>query len=232
VVARPILRDGVVLSRSRIASDPPSLNTTQYSIEQKPNLSPITMKKLILASTSPRRKEVLEKTGLSFEVVPSDYEEDMTLDLPPEELAEFLSAGKARAVAAKNPGAVVVAADTFVVHEHHRLGKPHTNERAKEMLQLLSGKAHYIVTGVTIISDTGQVQSFHEKTAVHMAELSEELIDQYIATGEPLDKAGAYALQELGAMLVEKIEGDFFNAMGLPLRRLVHELRAFGVEVF
>lgn len=188
------------------------------------------MKKLILASTSPRRKEILSKTGLAFEVVPSDYEEDMTLDMPPEELAEFLSAGKAMAVASKNPGAIVIAADTFVVHEHHRLGKPHTPERAKEMLEMLSGKAHYIVTGVTIVAGD-QVCSFHEKTSVHMAELSEALIDQYIATGEPLDKAGAYALQELGAMLIEKTEGDFFNAMGLPLRRLVHELRAFGVEV-
>lgn len=191
------------------------------------------MKKLILASTSPRRKEILSKTGLVFEVHKSDYEEDMTLDMPPEELAEFLSAGKAMAVASKNPGAIVIAADTFVVHEHHRLGKPHTPERAKEMLQMLSGKAHYIVTGVTIVdTQTGQVRSFHEKTYVHMAELSEELIDQYIATGEPLDKAGAYALQELGAMLIEKTEGDFFNAMGLPLRHLVHELQAFGVEVF
>lgn len=191
------------------------------------------MKKLILASTSPRRKEVLSKTGLLFEVHASDYEEDMTLDMPPESLAEFLSAGKAAAVAAKNPGAVVVAADTFVVHEHHRLGKPHTPERAKEMLQLLSGKAHYIVTGVTIVdTQTGRMQSFHEKTVVHMAELSAETIDWYVATGEPLDKAGAYALQEMGALLIEKTEGDFFNAMGLPLRRLVHELRAFGVEVF
>lgn len=190
------------------------------------------MKKIILASTSPRRKEILEKTRLPFEVRESNYEEDMTLDLPPEELVEFLSQGKARAVVAANPDAIIIAADTFVVHEHHRLGKPKTAERAREMLQLLSGTTHELITGVTIIdTQSGRERTFHESVRVHMAALSPETIDAYIATGEPLDRAGAYALQELGALLIEKIDGDFFTAMGLPLRRLAQELEAFGVRV-
>ncbi len=190
------------------------------------------MKKIILASTSPRRKEILAKAQVSFEVQESNYEEDMTLNMPPEKLAEFLSAGKAKAVADKNTDAIVIAADTFIVYEHHRLGKPKNPERAKEMLEMLSGKEHEIVTGVTIIdTDTSEPYSFHESTKVFMSQLSPEIIDAYIKTGEPIDKAGAYALQEMGALLIEKIEGDFFNAMGLPLRRLVKELKNFGVQV-
>ncbi len=190
------------------------------------------MKKIILASASPRRKEVLSKLKLPFEVQEGSYEEDLALDMLPGQLAEFLSAGKAKAVAEKNQNAVIIAADTFIVFEHHRLGKPKTPERAKEMLEMLSGKQHEIVTGVTIIdTETNKVRSFNEATKVFMARLSPETIDAYIRTGEPLDKAGAYALQEIGALLIEKIEGDFFNAMGLPLRRLASELKAFGVKI-
>ena len=181
---------------------------------------------------SPRRKEIFAKMKLPFEIQESDYEEDMTLELPPGKLAEYLSAGKAKAVAEKNADAIVIAADTFVVHEDVRLGKPKTAERAREMLEILSGKEHEIVTGVTVIdTDSGKSLSFHETTKVFMQKLSPEIIDTYIKTGEPLDKAGAYALQEIGALLIEKIEGDFFNAMGLPLRRLMKELKNFGVTV-
>lgn len=190
------------------------------------------MKKIILASTSPRRKEILSKLRLPFEVQESNYEEDMTLDMPPDKLVEFLSIGKARAVAEKNQNAIIIAADTFVVFDHHRLGKPKTPERAKEMLELLSGNQHEILTGVTIIdTDTDQTRSFSETNRVYMTALSPEVIDAYIKTGEPLDKAGAYAIQEIGALLIEKVEGDFFNALGLPLRRLANELKDFGVDV-
>ena len=190
------------------------------------------MKKLILASTSPRRREILAKLKIPFEVQESDYEEDMTLDMPPEELAEFLSAGKAKAVADKNRNAIVIAADTFVVFDHHRLGKPKTPERAREMLNMLSGKKHQLVTGVTIIdSDTKATHSFHDAINVSMSTLTPEIIEAYIKTGEPMDKAGAYAIQEIGTLLIEKVEGDFFTAMGLPLRRLAEELRHFGVKV-
>lgn len=190
------------------------------------------MKTIILASASPRRKEIFARVKLPFEVQENNYEEDMGLEMPPGELAEYLSAGKAKSVAGQHANAIVIAADTFVVYDNHPLGKPKTAERAKEMLEMLSGKEHRIITGVTIIeTDSDKSRSFHETTKVFMAELSPEMIDAYIKTGEPLDKAGAYALQEIGALLVEKIEGDFFTACGLPLRRLVQELKFFGINI-
>ena len=190
------------------------------------------MRTLILASSSPRRKEIFEKMRVPFEVVVGAYEEDMTLPLLPAELAEFLSKGKARSVAGQRPGSLIVAADTFVAHEDVVLGKPKTPERAVEMLRMLSGSEHHLISGVTILDTESEVErSFHQVTKVFMKELSDELIAHYVKTGEPLDKAGAYALQELGAVLVDRIEGDFFNAMGLPLARLIEELKAFGVDV-
>lgn len=190
------------------------------------------MKKIILASTSPRRKEILSKLKLPFDVQDSDYEEDMTLEMLPEKLAEFLSLGKAEAVAIKNKNAVIIAADTFVVFENKLLGKPKNVEHAKEMLEMLSGKENQVITGVTIIdTDTGKTSSFHSITKVYFDEISSEIIDAYVNTGEPLDKAGAYAMQEIGALLINRIEGDFFNAMGLPLKRLVKELKDFDITV-
>lgn len=190
------------------------------------------MKKIILASTSPRRKEIFSKIKIPFEVQESSYEENMALDMPPEKLAEYLSMGKAKAIAEKNKNAIVIAADTFIAFNDKRLGKPGTPERAKEMLQMLSGKEHDIVTGVAIIdTDTGKSRSFHETIKVFVKNLSPEIIDAYVKTGEPLDKAGAYAMQEIGALLIEKIEGDFLGAMGLPLRRLTEELEDFGIKV-
>lgn len=190
------------------------------------------MKKIILASTSPRRKEIFSKLKLPFEVQDSNYEEDMTLEMLPEKLAEFLSLGKAEAVAIKNNNAVIIAADTFVVFENKLLGKPKNREHAKEMLKMLSGKENQVVTGVTIIdTDTGKINSFHSTTKVFFDEISSEIIDAYVNTGEPLDKAGAYAMQEIGALLINRIEGDFFNAMGLPLKRLVKELKDFDIFV-
>lgn len=190
------------------------------------------MKKIILASTSPRRKEILSKTRLPFEVVASDYEEDMSLPMSPGELVEYLSCGKAEAVATHHPDAIIIAADTFVVHDGCVIGKPKNAARAAQLLQILQGTAHQIMTGVTILdSTTGKTVTFHDTINVHIKKMSDETIARYIATGEPLDKAGAYAIQELGAIFVEKTEGDFFTAMGLPLSRLSDELRGFGVEI-
>lgn len=190
------------------------------------------MRKIILASSSPRRREILAKTTLVFEVRESDYEEDMGIPMAPIELAKYLSAGKARAVADKNPDAIIIAADTFVVYKNKLLGKPKTEEKAREMLQMLSGQENDIVTGVTILDSANDRQySFHEITKVFMKELSESLISAYINTGEPLDKAGAYALQGVGAILIDRIEGDFFNAMGLPLSRLAEALKQFDIQV-
>lgn len=191
------------------------------------------MKQIILASTSPRRKEILEMTGLSFITEASSYEEDMTLSLNNEELAKTLSLGKAEAVAKNHTNTIVIGSDTFVTFEGKRLGKPHTPEKAKEMLQMLSSKKHTVFTGLAIIdTDTKKTISEAILAAVFFREMSEAEIDGYIRTGEPLDKAGAYAVQGKGAMFIEKIDGDFFSIMGLPLSRLVERLEEFDVTIF
>ncbi|EFK97125.1 Maf-like protein [sediment metagenome] len=189
------------------------------------------MPKIILASTSPRRKALLSQLGLEFEVVHSDYDEDMTLAMEPVELAKFLSAGKADAVYAKYPKDIIIAADTFVVMREHILGKPHTPERAKEMLQKISGQKLQIITGLTVINEKQKI-SRAVSTDVFIKKLSIEEIENYVATGEPLDKAGAFAIQEKGAALVEKIEGDYNSAVGLPLDELVKILQEMGAKIF
>lgn len=190
------------------------------------------MRKIILASGSPRRKEIFKKLGLAFEVETSGYEENMNLPLPPTELACFLSEGKARDVSEKNPETIVIAADTFVVFQNKILGKPKTEREATDMLKMLHGKENDIVTGITILDNSNNKKiSFHEITKVFMKEMSEDEINAYVKTGEPMDKAGAYAIQELGAIFIEKIEGDFFNAMGLPIARWARELQKFGVKI-
>lgn len=190
------------------------------------------MKKIVLASTSPRRKEILLKTGLSFDIQESNYKEDMSLQVSPGELSEHLSLGKARSVADNNNDAIVIAADTFVVYDNKCLGKPKTESLAREMLNMLSGKENNIITGVTIIDTSdNHIVSFHETTEVFMKKLSPETIESYINTGEPLERAGGYSLQEMGSILIEKINGDFFNAMGLPISRLAEELKKFGIKI-
>ncbi|MFA5310648.1 MAG: Maf family protein [Candidatus Paceibacterota bacterium] len=186
--------------------------------------------KIILASTSPRRKELLSKTGLIFETKESGYDEEMHLQMSPEELSEHLSFNKAKAVFKNNKDAIVIAADTFVVFNGKYLGKPKTKEEARDMLNMLSGQEHEIITGVTVMSSNKTV-SFNSKAKVYMKKLSAETIDNYIKTGEPLDKAGAYAIQEKGAVLIEKVDGDFFGAVGLPIGRLSEELKNFGINV-
>lgn len=191
------------------------------------------MRKIVLASASPRRSELLAKTGLKFEVVPGDYEEDMTLKMKPASLAKLLSAGKAESVAGRYKNAIVIGADTFIAHRGHILGKPHTPKRAAAMLRELSGNAHSVVTGFTIIdTKTGRKISRAVESKVHFRKMSRQEIAAYIKTGEPLEKAGAYAVQGLGAMFIKKVEGDFFGIMGLPIYEIVRELKKFGVEVF
>jgi len=190
------------------------------------------MQKIILASTSPRRKELLEKLGLPFEIIPSDYEEDMNLDMHPLELAKFLSLGKAQAVAGKNVSSLVIGADTFVALGEKLLGKPKNIEEAKNMLREISGQMVSVITGFTLIdSDTGQTVSEVVETKIYIKKLSDEEIDNYIKTGEPLDKAGAFAIQGVGAVFIEKIEGDFLATVGLPLFALANRLKEFGIKV-
>jgi septum formation protein len=186
--------------------------------------------KIILASTSPRRKELLARILNNFEIIPGNYEEDMTLKLPPEELAMTLSAGKALDVAKNNEG-IIIGSDTFISFNKEVLGKPHTPEKAKETLSKLSGKTHKIYTGLTIINTkTKEIIQDYEITKITFKELSEKEIEEYIATKEPLDKAGAYALQGIGAKLITKIEGSRTSAIGLPIEKLAKILNKMGVK--
>ena len=191
------------------------------------------MRKIILASASPRRKDILRMTGLKFSVFASDYEEDLNLKLKPRELARFLSRKKAESVAHKYTGAIIIAADTFIVFKNRILGKPRNSKEAGQMLRMLNGKAHSVITGFTIMdTGSGKVSSRSVKTEVYFKKLSRQEIRAYVKSKEPLDKAGAYAIQGLGAVFIEKIDGDFFNVVGLPLCALTESLKEFGVVVF
>ena len=190
------------------------------------------MKKVILASASSGRKALLLQIGLEFEVDPSKYEEDMSLEMEPAKLAEYLSLGKAKEVAVRHKDAIIISADTFCVLGKEILGKPKTKENAKIMLQKLSGKTHLVMTGFTIIdTQTGKQVSKSVETKVFVTNIPEKDIDDYVALGEPLDKAGAYAMQHRGGVFIEKIEGDYFNIVGLPMLPLVTELKNFGINV-
>ena len=175
---------------------------------------------------------MLEKIGLKFEVEPSSYAEDMRSGLSPDELARAISLEKAKAVARKHRNAVVIAADTFIVFRGRIMGKPNTRAEAKKMLMTLKGKSHSVITGFTIL-DTAEkkVLSRSVETIVHIKNLTTEEIDAYVKTKEPLDKAGAYAIQGLGSVIVERIEGDYFNVMGLPLSALAESLKEFGIHI-
>lgn len=186
--------------------------------------------KLILASTSPTRKKLLSEAGFNFEISPSNYEEDMTLPLSPKELAMHLSKEKAEAVVNGYEERVILGADTFIVYQDKILGKPHTPERAKEMLKMLSGKQHSVITGFTVINtkDKNTISKAVE-TKVFFKNLTDKKIDDYIATGEPLNKAGSYAILELGGELVERIEGSKSNVAGLPMEEVVETLKQFDI---
>jgi septum formation protein len=190
------------------------------------------MRNIILASSSPRRREILKKAGLKFRVHAGDYEEDLSLKLEPHKLARFLSKEKAGTVSHKYSDAVIIAADTFILFKGNILGKPHTKARAKKMLALLNNKTHSVITGFTVIDTaSGKRSSKSIETRVTFKKLSSKEIDAYVRTGEPLDKAGAYAIQELGAMLVKKIDGDYLNVIGLPLAALADCLKKFGIDL-
>jgi len=190
-------------------------------------------RRIILASASPRRKELLEKTGLCFEVDAGNCRENLSSELEPHQLAVQISLEKAQSVAGKYPDAVIIGADTFGVLDGRIIGKPGSVEDARAMLQSIGGKCHLVITGYSII-DTSCDKSVSGtvETKVYIKELTPEEIDAYVKTGEPLDKAGAYAIQGLGALFVEKIEGDYFNVVGLPVYALMNALKEFGIQVF
>ncbi|MES2223770.1 MAG: Maf family protein [Patescibacteria group bacterium] len=187
-------------------------------------------KHLILASKSAGRKLILEKLGIPFEVIVSNFEEDMSLPLSAPELALYLSKGKAGTLVEKYPEAIIIAADTFLVFEDKFLGKPKDESDAKVMLKKLSGRTHIVVTGMTVRQGKKEISEV-VNIEVTMKNFDEQKINEYVASGEPLDKAGSYAIQGKGAELVEKINGDVDSVVGLPLNRLVEILEdEFGVQ--
>lgn len=178
---------------------------------------------LILASGSPRRKEILDTMGLKYTVDVSDVDESFTGS--PEDMVIELSARKAAAVAVRHEHSLILAADTLVFCDEV-LGKPGTLERAKAMLQKLSGNWHSVLTGVTLMdTQSGRVLRRADSTRVHFVSLTNEEIEDYIATGEPLDKAGAYGIQGRAGMYIDRIEGSYSNVVGLPMALLRDMLR-------
>ncbi|MCQ2443742.1 MAG: Maf family protein [Oscillospiraceae bacterium] len=186
---------------------------------------------IILASQSPRRKELLRQMGITdFQVIPAKGEEIVDPALSPQQLVESLALQKATEVAAQcDPKDVVIGADTIVVLDGKVLGKPANTAAAFKMLCSLSTRRHTVYTGVAIIQGE-KVRVSHEATQVRFCDLSETEILDYIATGEPMDKAGAYGIQGRGALLVEGIQGDYFNVVGLPICRLGRMLAGFGIR--
>lgn len=199
---------------------------TKYSEEQGDGSF---MKNLILASGSPRRRELMSQVGLDFTVVTSDADENIK-EMEPEDYVRELSSIKAQSVleqyADKDNSVIVIGADTIVYHKGEILTKPKDEEDAFRILKSLEGQIHQVYTGVTICSTHKNV-SFYEKTDVWVYDMTDEEIRDYISTGEPMDKAGAYGIQGKFAAYIKGIEGDYNNVVGLPVARLVHELKTF-----
>ena len=213
--------------------------------------------KLILASASPRRKELLEQIGIKFEILPAKGEEILTSNIPSQAVLE-LSKQKATEVAEQveksilnlskqkmnelveekeqmQKGIVVLGADTIVVFKDKILGKPKDTADAINMLQMLSGNIHSVFTGVTLFileEDNKRIVSFYEETKVSMYSMTKEEITAYVKTKEPMDKAGAYGIQGRGARYIERMEGDYYNVVGLPIGRIYQELYQSGIEIF
>ena len=180
----------------------------------------------ILASASPRRQELLHKITDDFIVQPADVDETIPDDILPEDAAVYLSHIKAEAVSNQYPGSIVIGCDTIVLLNDQILGKPHSPEQAREMLQMLSGNRHQVITGTTV-TDGNHTISFASETAVQFYPLSEAEISAYLETGEPFDKAGAYGIQGKGSLLIQGIQGDYFTVMGLPVAKLYRVLQQF-----
>lgn len=186
------------------------------------------MPRLILASASPRRKELLRRAGYEFEVCPSSADETLPAGCGAEEAVRMLALRKAQFVAAQVPGAVVLGCDTVVAIDDEILGKPKNENEAAAMLRCLSGRTHTVYSGVCI-TDGRRIELFCTATRVEFFALSDETILSYIATGEPFDKAGAYGIQGFGGVLVRRFDGDYYNVVGLPLAQCARVLASFDV---
>lgn len=182
--------------------------------------------KVILASASPRRQELLRLIFDDFAVIPADIDETLPAGISAEEAPVTLSRMKAEAILKKYPDSLIIAADTVVVADGEILGKPADTEDAARMLKRLSGRTHSVITGCTLAKE-GRLHSFSVQSLVTFYPLCDSEISEYIATGEPMDKAGAYGIQGRAALFAEKIEGDYFNIVGLPIARLKRELSNF-----
>jgi septum formation protein len=185
-----------------------------------PFLGPELQRNLVLASASPRRREILERLGFEFEVLPAAVDENDVSCPDHARFAVLLAKKKAEAGRRARPLATVIAADTIVVCGESRLGKPADEADASSMLRSLSGRAHEVITGVAVIAPDGRCLAEAERTRVYFRALSEEEVARYVATGEPFGKAGAYAIQGFAAPFIEKIEGCYFNVVGLPVSLL------------
>ena len=187
------------------------------------------MADFILASASPRRKEILSNAGFSFDIIPSEADESINESLSPEETVKELARRKAQYILERYPDKVVFGCDTVVAVDAVILGKPENDEDAFRMLKKLSGRSHRVSTGVCVISSEKEI-CFSQTTQVIFYELSDETIKSYIATGECSDKAGSYGIQGYGSVLVKEIRGDYFSVMGLPASEASRALGEFGIK--
>ena len=189
-------------------------------------------KHIILASASPRRKDLLNQIGLKFDIKSSDIDESSISYKNPYDLVKKLSLLKAKFVAKSNKNSIIISADTVVVFKNKIIGKPKDKRDAKKILKTLSSKMHTVITGFIILdTQTSEIVSDFEESKVWFRKISEEEIDSYVNSGEPLDKAGGYGIQEKGGIFVKKIEGDYFNVVGLPLSKVASGLKKLGISV-
>lgn len=191
------------------------------------------MAKLVLASSSPRRQELLKMLGLNFTVIPSSIEEEHFAALPPEEMVKELSKAKAEEVGVQVENALVIGSDTIVTLEGKILGKPANPGEAMRMLKNLRNKEHTVITGLAIYdTNSGRTLVDFDQTQVFMGSISDSDIENYVKTGEPLDKAGAYGIQGIGGAFIESIRGSYYTVVGLPIHKLRNMLKEFGVSIF
>lgn len=191
--------------------------------------------RFILASASPRRRELLKQIGVTFEVMPAKGEEVITKEQPEQAVME-LSRQKAEEIAAgiQDEQVLVLGADTVVAYDGKILGKPKDETDARAMLSMLNGRTHSVFTGVTVIvirNGKSEIHSFYEETKVTMYPMTDAQILYYIQTGEPMDKAGAYGIQGKGAVFIEKINGDYNNVVGLPVAKIFYKMLESGIEI-
>ncbi len=191
------------------------------------------MAKLVLASASPRRQELLEMLGFNFTIVPSKIDEEKYNHLNPVEMVKELARAKAEEVATLVEDTLVIGSDTIVVLDDKVLGKPSDQPEARDMLRRLQNRRHSVYTGIAVCDTfSGQVVLDYDKTDVFMTPITDDDILEYVKTGEPMDKAGAYGIQGVGGIFVEKIDGSYFTVMGLPIHKLVKILKDFDISIF